>query len=162
MAERSVMRWILGGRRLHKLRTPLHVPTSQAVHYGMRASCARLGTSGCTTPDPAKACHPRYYGGSAGGGVGEDGAPSAGGGQASTPPTGTVGTPIVDTSDDDDVDSNDDSGVVSPGRPGQHPHHFGGFGCALANASNTTPSGLSTLLFGVGVALGMRRRRARK
>lgn len=120
------------------------------------------GTSGCSTPDPAKVCQPRYYGSSGGVAVGEDGSANAGsGGQASIPPTGTEPA-SADDPGDDDVGSNGDSGHGLPNTTGNHPHHLQGFGCAVASVPSLTHSGISSLLLSVGLALGIRRRRSRK
>lgn len=119
------------------------------------------GTSGCTTPDPAKVCQPRYYQGGVGVSTGQDDALNAGsGGQASVPPTGTG---AAAPADDVDLgsDGDDDNGDLSD-QVRRHHHHLPGFGCTVATSSDLKPSGLVSLLFGVGLALGIRRRRARK
>lgn len=113
------------------------------------------GTSGCTTPDPAKVCQPQYYRG--GSSVGGD---AASGGQASIPPDGTV-VPPSDEDDDDDTGSDDGIGNGHAGF-GHHGPHFGGFGCALATVPTLGQTGLSALLLSLGLTLGIRRRRARK
>ncbi|HMA92637.1 MAG TPA: hypothetical protein VKP30_08120 [Polyangiaceae bacterium] len=115
------------------------------------------GTSGCTTPDPAKVCQPRYYRGGAGG---VDVAPTpATGGQSSTTPTGTG---AAAQGDDGELDGNDDADSDLPDQVRKHPHHLPGFGCTVATSSDLKHSGLASLLLGVGLALGIRRRRARK
>lgn len=123
------------------------------------------GTSGCTTPDPAKVCQPKYYGGSGMGGVDDAVTVNDSSGSSPTsPPTTTVPKGGVSSGDAEPVD--DDNGqndhTQNTPVPGAHHQIGGGWGCSVNVTPGMQHSGILSLLVSVGLALGIRRRRARK
>lgn len=123
------------------------------------------GTSGCTTPDPAKVCQPKYYGRS-GMGVGNDAVSANEGSQSSptSPPTTTVPKGGVSSGDPEPVDDTKGQSDNTQQAPIVTDHHQlgGGWGCSVNVTPGKQHSGILSLLFSVGLALGIRRRRAQK
>ncbi len=126
------------------------------------------GNFECEPADPAKVCYPPEPGGIGGGVIalesGVDPAVSdlaAQSGAAGPPVTSAANASSDDTSEVESADSPDSDGFTSRGdqveEPGMSAESSSG-GCSV-NASGTS-NGASMLLLGLGLVLGLRRRRA--